>query len=818
MTSQTLCEMLSSQGTLLGNSPALGGPSLPALTYAELQQEVAQLAERLRASGVQSTDRVAVVLANGPEMAVAFLAAACAGVCAPLNPGYTRAEFEFFLRDLRARALLVGPDTESFSVAVAAAMGLLLVRAGRIKGGVKDQADQRDIALPDRHPDDCALVLHTSGSTAKPKLVPLTHRNLCTSAANIAASLQLSREDCCLNVMPLFHIHGLVGALLSSLTAGGSIVCTPGFDESRFFAWLETCRPTWFTAVPTIHHTIVSTMEAQKSNMKEMNLRFIRSCSSSLPRPLMARLESAFGLPVVEAYGMTEAAHQISINPLPPRQRKPGSVGLPTGVEVAIVGDDWNPLPPEGEGEIVVRGVSVTTGYENVPDQNRQLFRDGWFRTGDQGHLDREGYIFITGRIKEIINRGGEKIAPREIDEVLLEHPQVAQAVTFGVPHPTLGQDVAAAVVPHGGQAPGEDELRRYAFKRLAESKVPSRIVCVNEIPKGATGKLRRLDLHSSLQGILTAAYVAPQTEDEKSLAKLWQKALKQVKVGIHDNFFLCGGDSLAAVQLALEIGQAYGLHVAPSAIFRAPTISAFAATLRKKPDTANGQSLLRLSWSPQNRRLFCVPATMGNVSSDFVPLAKDLGSVAEVLAFHDVPETTDDPKSLARKYLGEIIEVDGEGPYWLLGSCSGAVIAFEMAQQLVKAGKAVAFLGMVEPTRMRSGTLSAALDLLNLTVHRLVSHGRRHSRALRSLDPAARRSYLGLRWRYYRVHWAVRRYQPDKYTGRIHLYLTDKSLREAAAGRINWSKCATGGAEVRRIEDVQFLAPTLQRDLEQAG
>jgi acyl-CoA synthetase (AMP-forming)/AMP-acid ligase II len=820
MTSQTLCQLLAGQAQQLGNRPALSGPNLPELTYAELEHEVAKLAKRLRNLGVQPNDRIAVVVENGPEMAVAFLAAAGAGVCAPLNPSYTRGEFEFFLRDLRARALLVGAETESPSVVVAEAMGLLLVRADPVRGScsLSEHVDKPVVELPERRPEDCALVLHTSGSTAKPKLVPLTHQNLCASAASIVASLHLGNEDRCLNVMPLFHIHGLVGALLSSLAAGGTVVCAPGFNEERFFAWLQTCRPTWFTAVPTIHHTVVSAIETHSQSLKEAKLRFIRSCSSALPKPLMARLETAFGLPVVEAYGMTEASHQISINPLPPARRKPGSVGLPTGVEVAIVADDWSLLAPETEGEIVVRGASVTSGYEDAPDQNRQLFRDGWFRTGDQGYLDKEGYIFITGRIKEIINRGGEKIAPREVDEVLLEYPGVGQAVTFGVPHPTLGQDVAAAVVPRGSELLNEDELRSYAFKKLAESKVPSRIVCVKEIPKGATGKLRRLDLHAKLRDILTGAYVAPQTVDEKTLAQLWQKALKQEKVGIHDNFFLCGGDSLAAVQLAHEIGQIYGLTVAPSALFRAPTVNGFAATFLNKPETAKSQSLLRLSWSPNNRRLFCVPGTVGIAFSDLAPLTRDLASIADLFAFQDSTDNPDDLKALAAKYIAEMMDVDKEGPYWLLGLCSGAVIVFEMAQQLGKVGKTVSFLGMVEPTRICSGPLRATLDLLNVTVQRLRGHGQRHSQALLKLNSQARRSYLQIRWRYYVIHWAVRRYRPANYNGQIHLYLTDESLREGAAGRVSWRSCATQGAAVRPIKETRLVGATLHEDLARAA
>jgi oxalate---CoA ligase len=802
MSFQTLSELLANQSRLIPNRLALADPYSPALTYAQLRFQVAELAKQLQSLGVHPTDRVAVVMRNGPEMALAFLVAACAGVCAPLNPSYTRSEFGFFLRDLRARALLVDEGTGSACVGVAEELGIPVVRLDLAVGALaRDQhAFRAERDLPDCQPNDCALVLHTSGSTGKPKIVPLTQKNLCSSATKIVASLQLGMEDRCLNVMPLFHIHGLVGAVLASLAAGGSVICTPGFEEKRFFSWLETCHPTWFTAIPTIHYAIAALAEAHNRGAEPTELRFIRSCSSPLPPPLMARLEAAFGVPVVEAYGMTEAAHQISVNPLPPQRRKPGSVGLPAGVEVAIVDDDWNALPPETEGEIVVRGLNVANGYESVPDLNRQLFRGGWFRTGDQGHLDKEGYIFITGRIKDIINRGGEKIAPREIEEVLLEHPKVAQAVAFGIPHRTLGQDVAVAIVPRRGVSLGEDELRSYAFTKLADWKVPSRIVCVDEIAKGATGKLRRLDLHSRLREVLAPAYDAPKTRDERILAELWAKVLKQSKVGIHDNFFLCGGDSLAAVQLALEIGQVYGLNVSPSAIFRAPTVYGFAGAFLKKLKAAHGQSLVQLSWQSQDRKIFCVAGTMGNVVSDLGALAKHLGGAAQVYAFQDSAENPSGLKSLASKYVAETIGVDAEGPYFLLGICSGAVIALEMAHQLRKAGKIVAFLGMVEPTPVPSGILRGSVEILRLLLNRLAAHSWRHSKAVLSLRREGRWLYLGIRWRYYVIHWAVRHYRAKRYGGQIYLYLTEESLRGGTDGRLKWRVYAEQGAEVRRI------------------
>jgi acyl-CoA synthetase (AMP-forming)/AMP-acid ligase II len=299
--------------------------------------------------------------------------------------------------------------------------------------------------------------------------------------------------------MPLFHIHGLIAAVLSSLVAGAGIVCTPGFNALRFFAWLDEYKPTWYTAVPTMHQTILARAARNTEIVARSNLRLVRSSSASLPAQVMGELETLFGSPVIEAYGMTEAAHQMTSNPLPPAVRKPGSVGLPAGPEVRVLKPQGGFAEPGMTGEIVIRGPNVTAGYLANPEANAGAFMDGWFRTGDQGMLDADGYLTITGRLKEIINRGGEKVSPCEIDDVLMDHEAVAQVVTFAMPHDKLGEEVAAAVVLRDGADADERTLRDFAASRLTDFKVPRKIVFLDEIPKGATGKLRRIGLAEKL-------------------------------------------------------------------------------------------------------------------------------------------------------------------------------------------------------------------------------------------------------------------------------------------------------------------------------
>jgi acyl-CoA synthetase (AMP-forming)/AMP-acid ligase II len=486
---------------------ALSAPDAADLSYLALRQQVDETCALLRSIGVRSADRIAIVLPNGAEMATAFLAVACAATSAPLNPTYRADEFEFYLSDLRAKALIlrVGDPSPALEIARKLAIPVLMLHPHPEQGAGRFTLDGTGISLgaPATEPfstaDDTALVLHTSGTTSRPKIVPLSHRNVCASARNIQRSCALTAADRGLNIMPLFHIHGLIAAVLAPLSAGGSVYCTPGFNALKFFGWMETARPTWYSAVPTMHQAILTRARANAALIAAHPLRFIRSSSSALPVPVISELESVFGAPVIEAYGMTEAAHQMASNPLPPAVRKPGTVGPAAGPDIAIMSEDGTLLAAGTTGEIVIRGDNVTAGYESNPKANAEAFINGWFRTGDQGTMDADGYVAITGRLKEIINRGGEKISPREIDEVLMAHPAVLQVVTFAIPHAKLGEEVGAVVVLREGMQASEQQLRDFVATRVADFKVPRKLLFREEIPKGATGKLQRIGLAQKL-------------------------------------------------------------------------------------------------------------------------------------------------------------------------------------------------------------------------------------------------------------------------------------------------------------------------------
>jgi oxalate---CoA ligase len=488
---------------------AIGAPSRTPLSYGALRSLIARTLADLNVLGLGRNDRVAIVLDNGPEMAACFIACASGVTSAPLNPAYRADEFEFYLSDLNARALIVSRGSSTPAIAVAEKLKVrvldLVVEADAPAGEFRLQPrDGAAASTPAAHAgfaqaDDISMVLHTSGTTSRPKIVPLSQANLAASARHIAATLQFTRQDRGLNIMPLFHIHGLIAGVLAPLSAGSMVFCTPGFNALKFFGWMGECGPTWYTAVPTMHQAIVSRASKNADVIARHPLRFLRSSSSSMPPQVIRELEDVFKAPLIESYGMTEATHQMASNPLPPAVRKPGTVGRAAGPEMAIMANDGALLSSGATGEIVIRGPNVTSGYESNPQANEEAFTHGWFRTGDQGVMDAEGYISITGRLKEIINRGGEKVSPREVDEILMDHPAVAQVVCFGMPHDKLGEEVAAAVVLREGQQVTERELQAFVAKRAADYKVPKKILLLDEIPKGATGKLQRIGLAQKL-------------------------------------------------------------------------------------------------------------------------------------------------------------------------------------------------------------------------------------------------------------------------------------------------------------------------------
>ena len=491
----SLAELLADPGS---SAPAVVTTSPPAVvSYKALADQIESLSGQLSKAGLESGGCVAIVLPNSLEFLVIFLALTRAGlVAAPLNPAYKPDETRFFIKNAGAKAVVA----EEASAAVREATAGLGVPVWtphvdtRGVVGLLELSQASRTTLDAPNPDDIAFLAYTSGTTDRPKCVPLTHANVVWSSRNIAAHYALTSADRSLVVMPLFHGHGLIGSTLSTLASGGCVIVPPRFSASAFWGQFREHRATWYSAVPTIHQVLLA--RADSDGAPDTGPRFIRSCSAALAPTILTRLEQRFGAPVLEAYGMTEAAHQVASNPLPPLLRKPGTVG--PGDAISIINETGKHLAANFPGEVVVRGPNVMRGYCNDPDANATAFINGWFRTGDTGVIDRDGYLTLIGHTKELINRGGEKISPGEVEAVLLQHPAVAEAAAFGVPDPKYGEEIWAAVVLRSDA--DTEELQAFCGTRLADFKVPKLIRVISAMPKNATGKIQRRDLAAFLK------------------------------------------------------------------------------------------------------------------------------------------------------------------------------------------------------------------------------------------------------------------------------------------------------------------------------
>lgn len=556
------------------------------VTRRELRRSVQATAAGLGRQGIGREDRLALVMAPGPAMAASLLGGMAVAAVAPLVPSTPQGLVLEDLQRLRVTRVLVDDHPPQAVLQAAAQLALQVLPLNPFQQPVPDGE-----AWPMPAAADLALLLQTSGTTSRPKVVPLSHANLLASARQVAAVLALGSGDRSLAVMPLFHIHGIVAALLAPLLAGGSVICCSGNDPAELLRLLSSLNPTGLSAVPTLLQALLAELDRPGAPPPVHQLRFLRSSSSPLPPVVLDRLEAVFGVPVLEAYGMTEAAHQICSNHLPGSGagRRPGCVGPAAGPEVIVLGPDRRPRPNGAAGEVAIRGPNVTAGYEAATSSGWIEDGDGerWFLTGDEGWLDGEGRLTLTGRLKEMINRGGEKVIPRRVDEVLLAHPAVEQALAFAVPHPTLGEDLAAAVVLRAGAAADEGELRRHAFTGLAPHEVPSRIVLLETLPRGVTGKLQRIGLAGRLAEALRPSTEPAVGELEELIADAFAEVLQQHPPGRKANFFLLGGDSLSGQRVINRLEHSLGLDLSPTLLFEHPSVASLAQRLDQRLDEA---------------------------------------------------------------------------------------------------------------------------------------------------------------------------------------------------------------------------------------
>ncbi len=681
-------------------APALLAPSRAPLTYSGLGTHIENARGALRDAGLRPGEAAALVM-HGAELITAFLAIAAESACAPLNTSLTEEEYANYLSRLGVRILLVQQDLAAPALSAARQLGIRVLHvrsAPHFAAGVFTLESDGALPMTPVRQTDAALLLYSSATTGHPKLIPLTCANLAAIALNNSQAFQLGQSDRFLTMVPLFHSHG-IGAVLTQLYCGGGVICTPAFNPDHFLTWLEDFRPTWISGGPPVLNAILGLSRRHPESFQRVRLRFIQSSGAPAHPELVRSLEEAVQAPVLQGYGMTEA---VGITRSTPNAHKPGSVGRSIGSEVAITDESGAFLPCDTEGEIVVRGPTLMSGYLDDPEANRAAFRDGWFRSGDIGHLDSEGYLFITGRLKEMINRGGQKIFPSEVDRVLATHPAVADAAAFSIPHQTLGEEVAAAVVLRDGASASEQELRHFLAAHLASFKVPRRIIFLDALPQGATGKLRRSSLTEQFRGLAGELPDSSRPADaaESKLIEIWSRILSIPRIAIEDDFFRLGGDSLSAAVMLTEV-QRELLHgrALPERtnFFEQPTVAALARLLTnsvKSPDSHSpAHRILPLQSCGSRHPFFCF-------APDYLDpyylrhLAKCLG---DDQPFYVVcpPEPVRDNRllkveDLARLLVAAIQAVCSRGPYVLGGHCYGGVIAFEAALQLLAQGQEI--------------------------------------------------------------------------------------------------------------------------------
>jgi acyl-CoA synthetase (AMP-forming)/AMP-acid ligase II/thioesterase domain-containing protein/acyl carrier protein len=700
------------------NHHAIESPGYQPLTYRELRNQILFGVNALNARGFSRNDRIAVMMRGGPETAVVSLAVMAGFTSVPLNPEYKKKELETYFPKLRINAIIVEKDCKTAAITVAASLNIPVIEVvpSKEKAGIFSFSPTASYDAGDAvfaAPSDIAMLLQTSGTTSLPKIVPTSQEQLCRRAKILCNAFKWDKTDRNIHIVPFYHALGVLGSFLAPLMAGGTVVCPEDFVASDFPDLLRTYRLTHYSAGPALHqHILREIKKIPPMELKTHSLRFIRSTSAFLPHTVRQDLEEVLGVPVIESYGMSEAG-LVTVNSPP----KTGSVGTPIVESLRILDDDGKTLAPFQNGEIVIKGTTVFSGYENAPDENCTAFIDGGFRTGDTGYLDNEGYLFLTGRKKELINKGGEKISPAEVDQVMMTHPSVRQAMAFLISEPVLGEDIAAMVVLED-KAVSEEDLRSYLIDRLVQYKVPKRIYVVDEIPKGPTGKLLRYVGTERYYASERKASPNPrQTSDDVSseasahqekLLQIWKEVLNIPTVSPDDDFFRCGGNSLAAIELLIKIQRAFHLALPPDTIYVHPTIRQLGGMISEK--TGNGKHhhplIIPIREHGILPPLFCIHSVGGwigtyqNIFRFFNQDRPVFGIRARGLEPGEKPSQT--IEEAVREYADAIKTVQSEGPYRLLGYSAGALYAFELACQLQKRGESVIYLGNIDQSAPR--------------------------------------------------------------------------------------------------------------------
>jgi acyl-CoA synthetase (AMP-forming)/AMP-acid ligase II/acyl carrier protein len=747
---RTVTDAIRTHAVTAPQAPALVLPDGVILTYAVVQDHLAAIGAELRRAGIGAGDVVATALPHGPNLAVAMAGVGCTATVMPLNPRLTADEVADLFAIQRPRAVLL-PDWIDTAVRdVAVRRGICRLDASRLNGGVALTLRTPPVPSPaaarETAPDDPFCILHTSGTTARSKLVVLTHRNLLAMMGSLQGWLGLAPSDRVLCAMPLYYAQAVTNALIPALALGGSLACPTRLADADYLAWFTELAPTWYSAGPTMHRAVLDRAQRWPGSGYRHSLRFIQSASAPIPDAVRDGLENFFGVPVLDSYGMSEAG-LIASNGVAPEERKRGTVGRSWrgNLAIRIRAEDGTMLPPGEIGEIVLQGPAVTPGYVGDRDANRAAFIDGWFLTGDLGRLDSDGFLTIVGRVKELINRGGEKIASAEVDQALMRHPALAEAAAFAVPHPRLGEDVAAAVVLRPDATATPLELRQFLHKILVPFKIPRRIHVVTALPKGDTGKVLRRELTARFgAGPVEPPMTAWEETLEIEIADIWQRLLNLRAIGRNDQFFELGGDSLLAEQMLMEVERLTGKFLPDDILFETATIPQLAKQVIES-DAAAGQGLLvELQKGAAGRSPFIfVDGDFGGGGYYARKIARLMGQEVPFYQLHSHGLHGDSIPSIeemAKDYLSLIASIQPHGPYRLGGHCNGALIAWELARQLVAAGEHVELV-LIDPITVNARPgMRRLLRALALLLKLLDSDRRRRETRLGLV--------MGLAWR----------------------------------------------------------------------
>ncbi len=850
-------ETLRQRASETPDAPAILAPGRPPATFAALASNAEKLSQSLRAAGLGTDDVLAAALPDDATTLCAFLGVCPATAFAPLNPDLREAEFESAFKDLRPSALLVMAGSPSCSVSAARGLGIPVLEAqpGPQQGvglfALSPGAVPAKVVRTESQPSTPALFLQTSATTGRAKFACLTHSNLTAMKEIGISSTLLNPADRMLSMMPLFHLQGL-GTAYVQVLLGGSVVCAWPFDARNFLSWMQDFQPTWYTAVPTLHRAILALLREHPEVRDGLRLRFVRSIGSALPSALLRELEETLRVPVVEGYGMTEAG-MVTGTPVAPYRPKPGSAGIRITPGVEIADEAGNLLPAGREGEIVLRGPNVTSEYRNAAEATRAAFRDGWFRTGDLGRFDDEGYLFITGRIKEIVNRGGEKILPGEIDDALLTHPAVAEAAAFGIAHAQLGEDLAAAIVLRNGASASESAFRDFLGTRLAAFKIPRVLVFRDRLPRSASGKVQRWrlaqDYAEAQRARQAAAPAQPVTEDQAKLVEIWAAILRIPAPGIDDDFFELGGDSLTWTQVLGRVERSFGIALPYDAVLSAPTIRRLSAALQTSATIR--KQIVAIQPAGGKPPFFMIrPLPIFRPLASRLPIDRPFLGVV-VPGPKEVESGGADLQGVARQLVSAVRLRQPSGPYYLGGWCADGVLAFEMAQQLTAAGEEVglvALFDVLNPARLRARSslrlLGMRLGMVRWRVRfqtaSILRLGRKEALAYIAERIVAAARFLGdtirgasvrdtVRGKYHPsgVRPRIGGYRPKPYAGAVVVFRTGRSRQAEAGTSVGWDEFVRGSLTLIPVPgdhltmflepNVDVLARELARCLERA-